>query len=430
MGTALQDQPSTSTTWDPKALVSIEDRDARIDAVADLLGMPRIGTLPTPGDASSWGPKEWESWAVGNGFRSPTRTKHSFKFDYDRLPDVCFGVPTTTGDFRSSMAVCKQMRAKFLLIYNRVLLISEALAKDPDGELSKLVHLSGHWLLSGGLTERRVLEMALASDANGTEEGREELFRIAKMAEKEFGLSFYAFVMAATKPERLTGRGDEQNEVALKSMQSYVESLQLGGGRANDTILSLATEHLACLREQARDLNDQKRRAREADLKEREERQAAKHRAPTAGELHAAEMAKVQKTLATEAQQLGNLAKLLGERAAHAQNMLASAKFPDPKIDALEARAKAAEAQLAAVTLDRDGLNQELTKALLTPKPQPHQDLLPEFEEVVRKVSTLLAEESFTKLVFNLDEARKELAAISEIIAEEVLRRTPKGEAA
>lgn len=80
------------------------------DVAAKWMGLPGVGDCPTPGQARNWSKEQWEEWAKTFGYVFQGRTTHSYLFQHGLVPHLNFGIATTPGDFRTPMAMAREVR--------------------------------------------------------------------------------------------------------------------------------------------------------------------------------------------------------------------------------------------------------------------------------------------------------------------------------
>lgn len=83
----------------------------KFNIVSELFKIISFDAFPSPGTAKPWGPKEWREWAKTNDFQErPAESNHSHGFFYRQIPEITFGIPKTTSDWRSSMNNATDLR--------------------------------------------------------------------------------------------------------------------------------------------------------------------------------------------------------------------------------------------------------------------------------------------------------------------------------
>jgi Asp/Glu/hydantoin racemase len=91
--------------------VAIDIGDGAVDTViARWFGAPVVSDCPTPGQASAWTKGDWEKWAAAYNYASEGRTAHSYLYRHKFVGHLAFGIATSPGDFRTPMAMAREVR--------------------------------------------------------------------------------------------------------------------------------------------------------------------------------------------------------------------------------------------------------------------------------------------------------------------------------
>src|ERR1043165_1265838 len=234
-------------------------REDQLRHVAKVLGMLTLDEVPRPGVAAPWGPKEWKNWLINEGgFQEPGRTTHSHIYHHAVMPEVICGVPTSTGDFRSSMAGAKDLRRQFLKPYEiGAKILGAAYRGDPATPLiverwnPPPADKRGTWLATAIWDKNITDELAKLGEQASNPDSIIELTKITNTAQKEFGVAARPFLKAAWI-----------GVDTVEAITSKIEAFLLKSGNIPSHWLSLASEYLHDLRGNDRVATEQRRAER------------------------------------------------------------------------------------------------------------------------------------------------------------------------
>lgn len=86
-------------------------QSAPVGVVMQWMGAPIVSDCPTPGQARNWTHDMWKEWAAAHGYVYDSHTAHSHLYRHSVIDHLRFGVATSPGDWRTPMAMAKDVRS-------------------------------------------------------------------------------------------------------------------------------------------------------------------------------------------------------------------------------------------------------------------------------------------------------------------------------
>jgi hypothetical protein len=154
--------------------------EAAVTAVAaKWLGVPTSSDCPTPGQARNRTRDQWEEWARGFGYVFEGRTTHCYLYKHPIVPHLAFGIATSPGDFRTPMAMAREVRCgvrnvEWLVRYYTLLLActgirADAPCGDDEDAARRLVGLHVTNVLAKSAEISDFVNLMLPVEANGVD---------------------------------------------------------------------------------------------------------------------------------------------------------------------------------------------------------------------------------------------------------------------
>jgi len=434
MGTRTRKVPMTTTTdptipadrpdWRPRWRRILTDTsvhiDERLDFVAAMNGLAPVSTMPRPSQVASWSISDWRDFAKTLGLEELPQTKHQIAFAHPRIPFLRFGRASSTSENNSSMNLMQDLRRNYRKLLSDILTIAAFTFKDVennevitefDFRLRLKKNVEDPAFLNSIITAKTKL-FEMQHSALGLSVPIANLFKYLRVIRTEFGFSYRNTLNKVLS--------DEIDEAAKQDVITRIcnsEMIADTGCATTSELLSGVKDYLDVLRAEERQRKELKRAERAA-------RNAPKQSAPaeafkplvkTQQQVFEETNTAIKKSIETQTRIAFEALKRL--------DALQLQAFPGGDTEALkvalaerddERQANAmAEKEIDAANDRIKALEQLLEESELT---NPWEGRM---QTLALSLQRLLSDNDITKLIFNLDEARK-------LVADAVALTTPK----